>query len=264
MQPANPASLTWGGVTARRMARHALTEPATDLGPADIAGVLCGAHAQVMGAAELSIGRRIAGSTRADVQRAVWEERSLVKTFGPRGTVHLLPAADLPMWTGALSALPSSVPMHPDPVRFTPGQADEVIAAIGDALADAELTVDELTDAIEVRTGAWAVERTMDALQDNWPRWRLLTSTAAHRGVLCFGPCRTARRSPVPHHDPATHSMLERWRLAPDQGRVRGRRLSTGPGAEPATAHQRWRDRRRRRSRIPAAPPNPTSRQASR
>ena len=28
----------------------------------------------------------------------------------------------------------------------------------------------------------------MDAFQDKWPRWRQLTSTAAHRGVLCFGP----------------------------------------------------------------------------
>ncbi len=172
------------------MARHALTEPATDLGPADIAGVMCGAHAQVLSAAEFSIGRRIAGATRADVQRALWEDRTLVKTFGPRGTVHLLPTADLPMWTGALSALPSSVPMHPEPVRFTPEQADEVIAAIGDALADAELTVDELTEAIVDRTGAWAGERTMDAFQDKWPRWRQLTSTAAHRGVLCFGPNR--------------------------------------------------------------------------
>ena len=109
-----PAALTWSGVTARRMARHALAEPATDLSPAGIAGVLCGAHAQVLSAAELSIGRRIAGATRADVQRALWEERALVKTFGPRGTIHLLPTADLPMWTGALSALPSSVPTHPD------------------------------------------------------------------------------------------------------------------------------------------------------
>jgi Winged helix DNA-binding domain len=185
-----PASLTWSSVTARRMARHALTAPSTDLGPAGIASVLCGAHAQVLGAAELSIGRRIAGATRADVQRALWEERTLVKTFGPRGTVHLLPTADLPMWTGALSALPSSVPKHPEPVRFTAEQADEVIAAIGDALADEELTVDELTEAIVDRVGPWAGERTMEAFQDRWPRWRQLTSTAAHRGVLSFGPNR--------------------------------------------------------------------------
>src|SRR5215475_14412851 len=115
------------------MARHGLAEPATDLGPAGVAGVLCGAHAQILSAAELSIGRRIAAATRSDVRRALWEERTLVKTFGPRGTVHLLPTSDLPMWIGALSALPWSVPMHPDGVRFTPEQADEVIAAIGDA-----------------------------------------------------------------------------------------------------------------------------------
>jgi hypothetical protein len=184
----SPAALTWNGVIARRMTRHALSQPATDLGPADIAGALCGAHAQVLSAAELSIGRRIAGATRADVQHALWGERTLVKTFGPRGTVHLLPAAELPLWTGALSALPSSVPMHPEGVRFTPEQAEEVIAAIGDALADAELIIDELTEAIADRAGPWAVERTLEAFGGKWPRWRLLTSTAAHRGMLCFGP----------------------------------------------------------------------------
>lgn len=108
-----PAALTWSGVTARRMTRHALAEPATNLGPAGIADVLCGVHAQVLSAAELSIGRRIAGATRTDVQHALWEERSLVKTFGPRGTIHLLPTAGLPMWTGALSAMPRSAPAHP-------------------------------------------------------------------------------------------------------------------------------------------------------
>ena len=130
-----PAALTWSGVIARRIDRHALAEPATDLDPAAVAARLCGAHAQVLSAAELSIGRRVAGATRADVQRALWQERTLVKTFGPRGTIHLLPAADLPMWTGALPALPSSVPMHPEGARFTPEQADEVIAASGAALA---------------------------------------------------------------------------------------------------------------------------------
>ena len=61
-------------------------------------------HAQVLSAAELSIGMRLAKADRADVQDALWGERSLVKTFGPRGTVHLLPTRDLPMWTGALAA----------------------------------------------------------------------------------------------------------------------------------------------------------------
>jgi hypothetical protein len=201
-KPAPAAALTWSGVTARRMARHALAAPATDLGPAGVAGVLCGAHAQVLSAAELSIGRRIAGATRTDVQRALWAERTLVKTFGPRGTIHLLPSADLPMWTGALSALPSSVPAHPEGVRFTPGEADQVIAAIGDVLVNAELTVDELTEAIADRAGPWAVEETMAAFQGMWPRWRQLTSTAAHRGMLCFGPDRGRK---------VTYTHPQRW-----------------------------------------------------
>jgi hypothetical protein len=215
-----PPSLTWSGVTARRMARHALTEPARDLGPADIAAVLCGAHAQVLSAAELSIGRRIAGATRAHIQRALWEDRTLTKTFGPRGTVHLLSTADLPMWTGALQALPSSVPTHPEPVRFTPDQAEEVLAAIGDALADTELTVDELTEAIVDRTGPWAGEPTMEAFQDRWPRWRQLTSTAAHRGVLCFGPNRGPK---------VTYTNPHRWLpgFRPDNGEAALRTLLT-------------------------------------
>jgi hypothetical protein len=198
------------------MARHALTEPATDLDPAEIAGVLCGAHAQVLSAAEFSIGRRIAGATRADIQRALWEDRALVKTFGPRGTVHLLPAADLPMWTGALQALPSSVPAHPEPVRFTPAQAEEVIAAIGDALADAELTVEELTEAIMDRAGPWAGEPTMEAFGGRWPRWRQLTSTAAHHGMLCFGPNRGRN---VTYTNP--HRWLPGFRPDDGQGALR-------------------------------------------
>lgn len=236
-QPTAPAALTWSGVTARRMARHALAARATDLGPADVAGVICGAHAQVMSAAELSIGRRVAGATRVDVQRALWVDRSLVKTFGPRGTVHLMATADLPMWTGALSALPSSVPLHPEPVRFSAEGADEVIAAIGDALADTELTVDELTEAIVARTGAWAGERTMDAFQDKWPRWRQLTSTAGHRGMLCFGPNRGRN---------VTYTNPHRWLpgFQPDDGEAALRALVTRylHAYGPATPQQfaRW------------------------
>ena len=201
-KPTTPAALTWRGVTARRMARHALAVPATGLGPAGIAGVLCGAHAQVLSAAELSIGRRMAGATRSDVRRALWQERTLVKTFGPRGTIHLLATDDLPVWTGALQALPSSVPTHPDGVRFTPEQAEEVIAAMGAALADGELTVDQLTEAIADRAGPWAVEQTMEAFGGKWPRWRQLTSTAAHRGMLCFGPDRDRK---------VTYTNPRRW-----------------------------------------------------
>lgn len=48
-------AVTWHSVTARRMTRHALAERAADLDPAGVAAVLCGAHAQLLSAAELCL-----------------------------------------------------------------------------------------------------------------------------------------------------------------------------------------------------------------
>jgi hypothetical protein len=61
---------------------------------------------------------------------------------------------------------------------------EQVVAAIANAVEDAELTVDELTDAIAARVG----DRVMEACQDKWPRWRQAESIATDRGVMCFGP----------------------------------------------------------------------------
>ncbi|MFG2334642.1 winged helix DNA-binding domain-containing protein [Streptomyces sp. NPDC048604] len=178
--------VTWAGADTRRIHRQFLDEPA-DAAPADVAAATLGAHAQILSAAELSLALRTASATRAEVRAALWDEGSLVKTHGPRGTVHLLPAADLPLWTGALSALPAGRSGQPDGIRLSETQTDEIVAAIGDALTGAELTTDELTEAIVARTGPWAGERVMEAFQDKWPRWRQATMTAAHRGVLCYG-----------------------------------------------------------------------------
>lgn len=180
--------------------------PAGDLPdgtPAAVLRTLCGAQAQVLSAAELSVGMRIPGATRADVRRALWEDRTVVKTFGPRGTIHLLPAADLPLWTGALGALPAGSGNGGGTLGLlTRGQADAVVAAAIDALAHAELTVDELTDAIAERAGSWAADPVMEAFQTKWPRWRAATALAAHRGALCFGPNRGRK---------VTYTSPQRW-----------------------------------------------------
>jgi hypothetical protein len=182
--------LSWSQVSARRLARHALAAPAADAGPAEIAAAICGAHAQVISAAELSVGLRLAGATRMTVREALWTERSLIKTRGPRGTVHLLASADLPMWTGALSATPPPPYATGGAALLTPEQTDQVVAAISDLLADAELTVEEMTEGIVARTGPWAGDRVMDAFQDKWPRWVQAMGTASNRGAMCFGPNR--------------------------------------------------------------------------
>ncbi|MFI6781515.1 winged helix DNA-binding domain-containing protein [Micromonospora sp. NPDC050276] len=189
--------LSWAQVSARRLQRHRLcppAEPVSDAAPdvgrlADVVSVMCGAHAQIASAAELSVGLRVPGATRALVRRALWTDRTLVKTRGPRGTVHLLAAADLPMWVGALSALPAP-PWERSVVLLTPRQTEQVFAAIADAVAEADLTTAELTEEIVARTGPWAGDLVMEAFQDKWPRWVAAMTAATRGGVICFGPNR--------------------------------------------------------------------------
>ncbi len=193
---------TWPDVLARRLRRHRLVDAAREVpdgagatSPSDAVGDVvrstCGAHAQVMTAAEVSIGLRTSAIDRDDVQRALWVDRSVVKTYGPRGTVHLLPTTDLPMWCAALSAVPSSNPL-PSEARLSPEQADDVVGAIDAALSAAAdgLTVDELGQAVVGSLGEWSGDLVVPAFGGWWPRWRQAIATAAARGVLCFGPPR--------------------------------------------------------------------------
>jgi hypothetical protein len=178
--------LSWAGVSGRRLTRQGLGDKPYDGGPAGVVRAMCGAHAQVMSAAELSIGLRLDGATRESVQAALWTDRELVKTTGPRGTVHLFATEDLPLWTGALGAVPRTSPFAAD-VQLDPEQTEAVVGAIGTALADAELTVDELGDAVVGLAGSWAGDLVMPAFQGMWPRWRQAIGTAAYAGALCFG-----------------------------------------------------------------------------
>ncbi|MBO0688679.1 MAG: AlkZ family DNA glycosylase [Candidatus Dormibacteraeota bacterium] len=230
------ASLTWAGVHARRLERHGLITPVPAARLVDQVGGICGAHAQVMSAAELSIGVRVAGVTRARVREALWTERSLVKTYGPRGTVHLLPASDLPLWTGALAEA-LAPPRGDRGARLTPDQVEEVVAAVGAALEDAELTAEELDAEVVARTGPWAGDLVVPAFTGMWPRWRQLIAEAARRGALCFGPDRGRL---------VTYTNPRRWLpgFRPAEGKAAlaevGRRYLHAYGAATPQAFARW------------------------
>ena len=186
-------TVSWEQANARRLAHHGLATPfPTGTPVAQVAAAASGVHAQILSAAEVSAAMRVDGATRADVRRALWEEQSVVKTFGPRGTVHLLPTADLGRWMAALGAVPHRSPF-PDDVRMTPEQTTTVVEAIRTALTDTALTVDELTEAIGDLAGAWAAEPVMPAFQTLWPRWRQATDRAAYAGALCYGPDRARK-----------------------------------------------------------------------
>lgn len=86
---------------AFRLGRHDLKRPTGD----DIEAVarrLCGLHAQVLSAADLILWARVRGHRPGALHTALWDERSLVETWLMRGTLHLVPADDLPLYVGAL------------------------------------------------------------------------------------------------------------------------------------------------------------------
>ncbi|GCB46325.1 hypothetical protein SNL152K_3623 [Streptomyces sp. NL15-2K] len=186
--------ITWEQVNARRLERQFLVAPAEAGTPvADVVRAMLAAHAQVLSAAEVSVGVRGTGTTRGDVRAALWEERSLVKTYGPRGTVHLLATGDLPLWCAALPALPVGASPFPADVRVGEEQAGQIVAAIGDALEGVCLTLDELGEEVVARTGSWAGDLVMPAFQDLWPRWRQVMLPHSPKGM--GGPPRPAIRA---------------------------------------------------------------------
>jgi hypothetical protein len=230
---------SWSAVNARRLARHGLVQSLGSCAQAAVA--MAGAHAQVMSAAEVSLALRVTGATRADVAAALWEERSLVKTFGPRGTVHVLAAADLPWWLAALGSVPASGG-HTDGVRLTAAETDAVVAALDEALRADDRTTAELDVRIAEACGPWAAAETMPAFGGFWPRWRQALGVAAVRGVLCFGRNRGQRvsyaspsrwlpeltlpdpaeaqlmllRAYLAAYGPATPAHLARWLATPE------------------------------------------------
>ena len=177
------SDLGWRDVAAWRAARHGLQTRA-EAGEA-IATVarIGGLHAQLTSSAELSLCARVEGAERADAGRALWEERSLVKTWAMRGTLHLLPAAEYPTWQAALSTYRHFLkPAWSRAFGLAPAEVEELVESIGEALAGEPLTREELTAAVAGGDPGLA-----DRLSDGFGA---LLKPAAFRGKLVFAPSR--------------------------------------------------------------------------
>ncbi len=184
------ATLSWDDVRGQRLARHFLLEPAPADRLVDVVGAVCGIHTQVMSSAEVSLGLRVAGITRRQVQDALWQQRSLVKTYGLRGTVHIFPAHEVSTWLAALRANTPPGGRTTADVQLDAARQEAVVSAISEALDGAELTRAELGERVADRVGGWAVERVGDAFASGQPAWLYAIGAAATTGVLCFGPNR--------------------------------------------------------------------------
>jgi hypothetical protein len=184
VQTATATCLTWPRVLAWRLTRQHLDHRATRGEALGVVQQICGLHAQVMSSAELTLWARVQDLEPDAVQKALWEEHKLVKTWAMRGTLHLLPAAELPIWVGAQSVLK---PRYHSPswlrhFDLTREEAEALIAAIPEALDRRMLTREELAQEVGKLVGS---EELGGKLRHSWGA---LLKPAAFRGDLLFAP----------------------------------------------------------------------------
>ncbi len=86
--------VSWDQVHAFRMARHHLDRPVPRTQLVKAVADACGIQAQVMAAAQLALRVRTRGLTLEDIDRALWQDRSVARVWCMRGTVHLVPSKE--------------------------------------------------------------------------------------------------------------------------------------------------------------------------
>ena len=139
-------------------------------------------------AAVLAVAQRRAAPRAGEVDRALWRDRTVVKTWAMRGTLHLLAADDLPVVVGTMSSLhPWTAPSYQKYFGVTPREVERVRDAIGDILADRLLTREELGAEVSKRVRSKGVSARLGS------GWGEMLKPAAFAGLLVQGPPREGR-----------------------------------------------------------------------
>jgi hypothetical protein len=223
--------LTAGQAIGRRLARSHLLAPAPPGSLVDVVRDVGLIQAQVRTAAEIGICVRVHDATVADVRRELYERRTLVKTWSLRGTLHLVPADEAPLWAAAARGPEPYWESRDwlDSAGLTPGSAAALFEAITEAADAGPVTRAELATAVEERLG-----RSHHRLRSGWGE---LLHAPALMGTLCFGPPRGAN---------VTFVRADRWLggwLEVDPGEARRevlRRYLRAYGPAKADDFGRW------------------------
>ncbi|MFB4311873.1 winged helix DNA-binding domain-containing protein [Actinomadura sp. GTD37] len=190
-------SVTWRQVLAWRMRRQYI-DPLGEASAVDVARRLAGLQAQVASAAELSVAVRQAIPERGAVAEALLGERTLVKTWAMRGTLHLLPADEAAAYLALCSTVRNwEKPSWQKTFGATPADLEAFADAATVALAGGQaLTREELTEAVVEETGSRHLAEVLGS------GWGTLLKPLAWWGVLCYGPAQGTR---------VTFASPERW-----------------------------------------------------
>ena len=198
-------SLTWEQVAAWRMQAQGLVERAPASAWLSVVERVCGLHAQVMSSAELTLHARVDGLPPDAVSSALWSDRSLVKTWAMRGTLHLLPSEEYPLWRAALGQFEHY--RRDGWLRgwgVTREEMETLIDGVAVALDGDPLTREALGAEIERVTGSAHIGEIVRG------SWGSMLKPAAYEGKLCFGPSEGQK---------VTFTRPDAWLSVPDTPR---------------------------------------------
>lgn len=175
--------LTWPQVLAFWLQRHFLEERATRGNLPAVVSRTCGLHAQVMSSAELAAWARIDGLDSGDVSAALWQDRTLVKIWAMRWTLHLFSAVDFPLYLAAFRVFGH---FRRDKwlksVGITADDMNALLEGFRVTLTGDGLTREQLADALAQQTGRlYLREKLLGG-------WGTLLKPGAYQGYLLFGP----------------------------------------------------------------------------
>ena len=174
--------LTWAAARERRLARSHLVTPAPKSRLVDVVRDVCGLQAQLLSAAELALSARVAGVTQESIRDALWVQKTLVRVWTVRGTIHVIPGEDLPLWMAALGTRrywESQEWLERE--QLTAKEALAVFDTVLGALGEKGSTRAEIADVVAARLGT----RFRPKITSGWGE---LLAPLMYMGKMCFGP----------------------------------------------------------------------------
>ena len=95
-------TITMEKLTRLYLLKHHLFKKANREDLVEVVGDVCGLHAQAATGPYLALWNRVEGFEESFLNKALYEEKSLVKTWVMRGTLHIIPSEDMPVYNRSL------------------------------------------------------------------------------------------------------------------------------------------------------------------
>ncbi|HTT35064.1 MAG TPA: winged helix DNA-binding domain-containing protein [Thermoplasmata archaeon] len=188
----------WDGVRAFRLHRHALDERRDRRSLTRVVGAMGGAQAQLLTAAKLSVAARVRDVDPETIDRALWQDRSLVRAWCMRRTLHVVPSREVAVFVRGTAGRAEKevrwMRSHGVASR-TVEEAIEATLASLDRPCTRRTLAEQVAERLGVpvvwgRGGGWGSDRRIPGVKVgpvDCPAYYLLHLAGA-RGVLVSGP----------------------------------------------------------------------------